>query len=293
MPEVADSVGTVVTLGAERLREAGVADPRREALQLWADVRDTSPAAALLGREEPVAVEIQAEFLRRIARRAAGEPRAYVSGVVGFRRLTLACDRRALIPRPETEGLVDLLLARVKTGRAADIGTGTGCLALSLATEGQFHDVVGVDRSPEALALARFNGKLVEAAGVVERPSAALWWARGDLCSALQTASLDALVSNPPYLSDQEYATIDPGVRDWEPRMALVSGADGLDATTRLLDDARRVLRPGGWLAMELDSTRAAETARRGAALGLREVAIYKDLFGRERYLLARRSELS
>jgi release factor glutamine methyltransferase len=105
--------------------------------------------------------------------------------------------------------------------------------------------------------------------------------------------SVDALVSNPPYLSAAEYAALDPGVRDWEPGMALVSGPDGLDATFALLDDGRRVLRPGGWLALEVDCTRAQRVAERAVLLGWSTVGVEADLFGRERYLFAQRSATS
>lgn len=291
MPEVAESVAALLARGVDRLREARVPEPRREALQLWADLQGVTPASLLVPGHAPADDGLSAEFWARVERRAAGEPRAYVSGTAGFRHLILACDRRALIPRPETEGLVDLLLARVRTGRVADIGTGTGCLALSLATEGAFREVIGVDRSAEALALAERNR--IATLQVPGGSTAPVRLVRGDLCAPLRSASLDALVANPPYLSEREYEGIDPSVRAWEPALALVSGPEGLDATTRLLDDARRVLRPGGWLAVEVDCTRAAEAARRAVALGWSAVAIYNDLFDRERYLLARRSELS
>jgi len=165
----------------------------------------------------------------------------------------------------------------------ADIGTGTGCLALSLAAEGEFAEVIGVELSADALALAGENRALT---GL---PVALV---RGDLCAPLRSGGLDALVSNPPYLTAGEYAVLDPSVRDWEPRSALDGGADGLHPTARLLDQARRVLRPGGWLGLEVDCTRAAESARWAGALGWADVAIHADLFGRERYLLARRSEI-
>lgn len=297
MPELEDrvtSVATLITLGAERLRAAGLSDARREALHLWADLRGMSTATVLLRQEAPVAEAASREFLARIERRAAGEPRAYIGGVAGFRRLTLACDRRALIPRPETEGLIDALLERVQTGVVADIGTGTGCLALSLATEGRFRAVLAVDRSADALALTAEN---VTAIGAEVRrngtPVAVVHLLRGDLSTALGADTVDALVSNPPYLSAAEYTSIDPSVGEWEPALALVSGHDGLAATTRLLDDGRRVVRPGGWLALEVDCTRAVACARRATDFGWRDVAIYNDLFGRERYLLARRSNLS
>jgi release factor glutamine methyltransferase len=220
-------------------------------------------------------------FRRAIHRRSAGEPRAHVSGRAGFRRLTLRTDRRALIPRPETEGLVDLLLARVRTGRVADIGTGTGCLALSLATEGGFERVTATDVSAEALELAAANRDAL---------AAPVHLVRGDLCGPIRERSLDAVVSNPPYLTAGEYAALDPSVKGWEPAAALVSGSDGMAATGRLLHEARAVLRGGGWLALEVDCTRAAAVAVLASGLDWVDVAIHTDLFGRERYLLARRS---
>jgi release factor glutamine methyltransferase len=262
------------------LEAVGVADPRREALRLWAELRPSVAEVMLEGGAESDP-ELAAGLREAVRRRAAGEPLAHVAGRAGFRTLTLRTDRRALIPRPETEGLVDLLLARARNGRVADVGTGTGCLALSLAAEGAFDQVVAVDRSPDALELAAEN-----------RDGLALPVAliRGDLCEPLRHGSLDAMISNPPYLTEQEYAELDPAVKAWEPAAALVSGPDGLEATARLLRDARHVLRPGGWLAVEVDCTRAAAAAATAGLLGWMEVAIHADLFGRERYLLARRS---
>jgi release factor glutamine methyltransferase len=201
---------------------------------------------------------------------------------VGFRHLTLRSDRRALIPRPETEGLVELVLARAPGGRVADIGTGSGCIALSLATEGVYDQVVGIDLSAEALGLAEENRRLT---------GAHVELVRADLCAPLGPGSVDALVSNPPYLTESEYAALDASVRDWEPTLALASGADGLQAIGRLLDVGRSVVRPGGWLALEIDCARAQLCAGRAGASGWTDVAIHADLFGRERYLLARRSD--
>jgi release factor glutamine methyltransferase len=265
-----------------RLREAGVGEPRREALRIVADHLGESSGAVLADRESPIdpADLIRLDCL--IARRAGGEPLAYVTGMAGFRRLTLRCDCRALIPRPETEGLVDLVLERCIGGTVADIGTGTGCLGLALADEGSFERVIGVDRSRKALSLAREN---------VRRTSLGLLLVCGDLTSAFGDGTLDAVVSNPPYLARGEYESLDSSVRAWEPAAALVSGEDGLLATSLLLADALRVVRAGGWIAMEVDASRAGETARCARASGWEAVDIHEDLYGRERYLLARRSD--
>jgi release factor glutamine methyltransferase len=283
VPDLEQSRRTLLADATASLHAAGVASPRRDALRIWADLAGETPGEGLIRLEGSVDRVAARAFLAAVERRARGEPLAHATGWVGFRGLTLRSDSRALIPRPETEGLVDLLLSRVRSGRVADVGTGNGCLALSLAAEGEFAEVVAVELSADALALARENGALtgVDVALV-----------RGDLCAPLRSGGLDALVSNPPYLTAGEYAVLDPSVKDWEPRSALESGADGLHATVRLLEEAPRVLRPGGWLGVEVDCTRAAETARRAGALGWTDVAIHADLFGRERSLLARRSEI-
>jgi release factor glutamine methyltransferase len=263
------------------LAAAGVSEPRREALRLWSALRGGSGDDVFLEGEAEVEPGSADSLRNAVRRRAAGEPLDHVAGWTGFRTLRLRSDRRALIPRPETEGLVDLLLARVRTGQVADIGTGSGCLALSLAAEGGFSRVWGVDLSAEALAQAEENRVAL---------ASPVHLIRGDLCGPLRPGSLDAVVSNPPYLTGEEYAGLDPSVKRWEPAAALVSGPDGLYATRRLLHEARDVLRPGGWLALEVDCTRAAIVAAEANALGWMDVAIHADLFGRERYLLARRS---
>lgn len=283
MPELAVSRRGVLADAAAALSRAGIPEPRREALRLWAEVSPGAAAEVVLQPDHPVEASGRRALEALIGRRVAGEPFAYVVGRAGFRRLVLRCDRRALIPRPETEGLVDQLLGRVHSGRVADVGTGSGCLALSLATEGAFEQVFACDLSREAIALADENRREVGAPGSVHL-------VRGDLCAALGDASLDALISNPPYLTTAEYAALDSAVRAWEPGMALESGPDGMAATGRLLTEGRRVLKPGGWIALEVDCSRAAAGAARARELGWNDVLVETDLFGRERYLLARRS---
>jgi release factor glutamine methyltransferase len=148
--------------------------------------------------------------------------------------------------------------------------------------EGAYDLVTAVDRSAEALGLTRVNRTLA---------GARVSLVQADLCAPLGKGSLDALISNPPYLTVAEYSALETSVRDWEPAMALVSGEDGMAATTRLLDEGREVVRPGGWLALEVDCSRAAVVGGQASALGWTEVTIHMDLFGRERYLLAQRSK--
>jgi release factor glutamine methyltransferase len=284
MPDLAVSRRSLLADASAALMRAGVPAPRREALRLWAEIAPGAMEALVLNPDAPVDPRKQRDLETLVRRRSEGEPFAYVVGRTGFRRLVLRCDRRALIPRPETEGLVDLLLAKVGTGRVADVGTGTGCLALSLATEGAFEQVIAADVSLEAIALADENRREV---------GAPVQLVLGDLCDPLADGSLDALVSNPPYLTSAEYAVLDPAVRQWEPGMALESGADGMATTGRLLTEGRRVIKPGGWIALEVDCTRAMMAATRARELGWRDVVVETDLFGRERYLLARRSAVT
>jgi len=165
-------------------------------------------------------------------------------------------------------------------GVVADVGTGCGCIALSLAVEGCFERVIAVERSPEAAALARENVALV-------RPPAPVEVREGDLLAPLAGERCRAIVSNPPYLTEAEYLHLDPSVTRFEPRDALVSGPDGLAATRALLAGARGVLEPGGLLALEVDERRAERVARLARELAWSRVHVYDDLFGRPRYVLA------
>jgi release factor glutamine methyltransferase len=207
---------------------------------------------------------------------------------VSFRHLDLTIDPRALIPRPETEGLVELVLRvgratadgqRATGGVAADVGTGCGCIALALATEGNFKRVIAVEQSRDAAALAREN--VVRVA-----PPVPVEVREGDLLGPLEGERCRVIVANPPYLTEAEYAALDPAVREFEPREALVSGARGLDATRAIFAGAHAVLEPGGLLALEVDERRAEAVVTLAAAFGWR-AAVHRDLFARDRYVLA------
>jgi release factor glutamine methyltransferase len=272
----------LVAHAGARLQAAGVPEPKREAWRIWSDLVGAPWSTGALFSDQAVAADHAEKFRRAVDRRAKGEPLPYVTGVTGFRRLTLRSDRRALIPRPETEGLVELLLRHQPRGRVADVGTGTGCIALALAEEGDYDLIIGVDRSREALTLAEEN-RMMTGLGID--------LLAGDLMEPFGAEVLDAVVANPPYLTEAEYTGLDFSVRAWEPREALVGGVDGLDVIRALLGEGLRVLRPGGWLVLELDASRALATARLAEAAGWSEVAVHDDPFGRARYLLARRSE--
>jgi release factor glutamine methyltransferase len=277
---VATTIREAIGIGAATLGAAGIPEPRRDAWRLWSDL-DRSAATAVLLRQDDPATDLELErFLVAVGRRANGEPAAHVTGIIGFRRLVLRSDRRALIPRPETEGLVAVALERVRVGVAADIGTGSGAIALALRDEGAFSEVIGVELSPDALSLASEN---VAATGL------AVTLLAGDLVEPLAGRAVDLLVANLPYLTTAEHDTLDRSVRDYEPAMALVSGSDGLALTRRLLDQGRTVMAAGGWIALEVDSRRAPEVAGLATGHGWQDVTVQEDLFGRARFVLARR----
>jgi release factor glutamine methyltransferase len=260
--------------------------PDRQTTAVWAAVSGVTIGEAWLRRHEVRSPRAIAKFEDAMKQLARGVPFAYAVGTVGFRDLDLAIDPRALIPRPETEGLVELVLKsagtgyRVPGGVAADIGTGSGCIALSLAMEGSFERVVAVERSPGAAALARENVALVQ-------PRTPVDVREGDLLEPLGTDRYRVIVANPPYLTDVEYTALDPSVRAHEPREALASGPDGLTATRAILAGAAERMEPRGVLALEIDERRATEVRSLGAQYGWGRVEIHHDLFGCKRYALA------
>lgn len=252
--------------------------------EVWAAVQGLTIGEAWLRRDEPKTPETVAKFDRAAELIARGVPFAYAVGTVGFRTLDLAIDPRALIPRPETEGLLELVLEREKSGLAADIGTGSGCIALALAVEGSFEKVVAVEQSPGAAALARENVARINPPTPVEVREGNLLSPLGDKGERYRV-----IVSNPPYLSAAEHTDLDRSVAEFEPREALVCGIDGLEATRGILAGAAALLEPGGLLALEIDERRAAAVRAIAREHGWPRVEIHADLFGCPRYALARK----
>lgn len=223
-------------------------------------------------------------FRRGLKRVVAGEPVQYVLGEWDFRLLTLKTDRRALIPRPETEQLVDLVLkstsAALPKPVVIDVGTGSGCIILSLAKEMRDGIFVGLDISEDALSLAAENARLTGLEGKV-------LFAHSDGCGEMDAASVDILVSNPPYIPTLTVDALDPRIRDHEPRLALDGGADGLDVYRALLTDATMVLKPGGELFFEIGDDQGRAMAAMLEDFGFVDIAILKDYSGRDRFATA------
>lgn len=213
-------------------------------------------------------------------------PEQYAEGRAYFRHLELIVDERVLIPRPETEVVVDwaLRLAGSGGGTAVDIGTGSGAIALSLALEGSFDRVIATDVSADAIDVAR--GNLV---ALQPRLRTSVELRHGSFCAPVTGVGASLVVSNPPYIAATELASLPANVRDWEPPAALVSGADGMTATATIIEGAHGVLAPGGWLVLETDSTRTGIAERLVRATGrYRDVTVHTDLTGRDRVLVAR-----
>ena len=280
-------LGTLLTELASGLDGAGVALARDEARDIVAAVLDVPrfwPSAYNGALIDATAVEAARQAA---AARARGAPFAYAVGRASFRYLTLAVDDRVLIPRQETEVLVDLVLDAEQGGRGTlvDVGTGSGAIALALATEGDFERVIATDVSRGALDVAERNAALVR-----DDLRAPVEFLHGSLLAPLAGLRVRALVSNPPYIAFSELEELPASVRDWEPPLALLSGDEGLAATRTIVRDAPTVLESGGLLALEVDTRRASLVVEALASNGsYQDVAVHLDLTGRERFVLARR----
>jgi release factor glutamine methyltransferase len=261
-------------VAAGELAEAGCPSPRVDAEWLLAEALRVSRSELQADGTRDLSPEVTGAFRRAIARRAAREPLAYILGAWGFRRLELRVDSRVLVPRPETEVLVErslALLAGTDRPRVLDIGVGSGAVALAIADEHPGAHVVATDRSAGALAVAEENRARVGLDGRVEL-------VEGELFAGV-AGLFDLVVSNPPYVDPAELDTLDPEVRDYEPREALV--ATGV--TEAIVAGAPEVLAAGGALALEVADGKAAEFAAALDKSGYLEVTVTPDLAGRER----------
>ena len=286
---MSDRIWTVLELvrwTADYLAGKAIREPRLNAELLLAGVLGLKRLDLYLQFDRPLRPEELAEFRSRLKRRARHEPLQYIAGHADFRELRLKVDGRVLIPRPETEQLVGEVLARcagLQGLSALDVGTGSGAIALSLATEGPFRRVVATDLSGDALAVAAENHR--ESA-----PAAPLELRLGHLFEPVRGERFDVVVSNPPYVGEEERDSLDAEVREWEPATALFSGPGGLDLVEMLVREAPDHLEPGGLLALEIG---AGQGARALALLeGVGELAgaeLRRDLSGRDRFVLARR----
>ena len=284
----AGSVGDLVDQIAARLSALAIDNAAAEARDIVAVAAGENRFWPRLHADAEVTSQLAARAGEIASRRARGMPFAYAVGRAAFRHLTLAVNQSVLIPRQETEVLVDIVLARWTRagGTVADVGTGSGAIALSLACEGQFDRVIATDISADAIAIAHSNAQNVAA-----KLKAKMEFRTGDLLLPLAGETLDVLVSNPPYIAFDEASALPPSVRDWEPSHSLFSGGHGLIVTRRIIEGAPALLSSGGLLAFEVDYRRALQVAELVASSGsFRGIEVCPDLVGRDRFVVATRT---
>ena len=280
-------LGTLLERGAQRLRISAAAQgpgatPDLDAELLLVHILGTSRARLRSHPEEAASAAQSKRYTELLERRATGEPLAYVIGRRDFWSLRLTVTPAVLVPRPETELLVEraLALRDEEFGRVVDLGTGSGAIALTLASERPGWQVAATDVSEEALAIARSNAESLD----LKRVQFLL----GSWFEPLVGRTFDLIVSNPPYVAEDDPAMQDPALRH-EPRSALTPGGDGMASLRAIIAAAPDYLERDGWLLLEHGSDQAAEVTRELVARGLRHVRSHRDLAGHERMTEAQR----
>ena len=277
----------VLQSGAGYLAGKGVENARLVMEQLMAHALKCPRLHLYLRFESPIPEDRLVALREGIKRLGAGEPLQYVVGDTEFMGHHFKTDKRALIPRPDTETLVDTVLACESLWTTpkpviADIGPGSGCIVISLALEKPGAIYLAVDQSEAALSLARENA-------LSNGVSSAIEFRQGDLLAGIQTGSLSAVVSNLPYIPTSDCAQLSRHIRDHEPMSALDGGPDGLLLIRRLVVEAQAALAPGGVIFLEIGFDQAARVVELLAGCGYSETVVRQDLGGRDRVIQARR----
>lgn len=281
------TIGTLLETAAPYLREKGSSSPRLDAELLLAHALGVERINLYMEFDRPLATPEVDRFRSLIARRAGHEPVAYIVGVAHFRHLRLEATPATLIPRPETEELVEAALALLRRRPVlgatrpvvADVGTGSGAIALSIAQEAGL-PVLAVDTSMAALEVAARNAAAAGLESVVD-------FREADLLSGCAEGSLHLVVSNPPYVTTGELAGLSPDIRLFEPVSALDGGRDGLDVIRRLVGEAAQALRPGGSLLLEVGDRQAEAVVGLARDAGFALVQVHRDLSQKERVVEA------
>ena len=283
------TLGGALSAAAALLEAAGVADGRRDARLLLCHALDVGREQVVGHPERSLDAGGQARFDAMVARRAAREPVAYITGEREFWSLAFHVGRGTLVPRPDSETVIEAALASIPDRsaplRLLDLGTGSGCLLLALLSELGSAAGVGVDCSAEALEVARKNARRL---GLDGRSR----FLAGDWGAPL-AGPFDLIVANPPYVAEDELAALEPEVARFEPRLALAAGRDGLDAYRALAPHVARLLAPAGAAVLEVAAGQAGAVASLMSAEGLAETARHRDLAGVERCLVLARHEKS
>jgi release factor glutamine methyltransferase len=278
--EEAWTIQRVLRWSADDLRQRGSTSPRLDAELLLARVLGCDRVRLVIDGQRPLAAYELKTYRELHKRRRRGEPVAYLLGEREFYGRRFVVDARVLVPRPETEHLVEVALERTRhlslSARCLDLCTGSGCVAISLQKERPTTSVTAADVSREALAVARDNGI---------RLGAFVALAQADGFTGLERlrGRVDLVTANPPYIPDENHRTLRVDVRDFEPRLALTSGRDGLDLTRRIVAEAASFLAPGGVLALEIDAPSGAAVVSLFEAARFTDVRLTRDYAGRDR----------
>ncbi|MBX3185790.1 MAG: peptide chain release factor N(5)-glutamine methyltransferase [Labilithrix sp.] len=275
------TIGSLVKWATDDFRARGIENPRLDAELIVAHALGIDRMRVILDAERPLDERELSTLRDLVKRRRAYEPIAYLRGEREFYGLRFRVDKRVLVPRPDTETLVDVALARTArvslSMRMLDLCTGSGCVAIAIARQRPTSAVFATDVSPDAIAVARENALRLGAYNVA--------FEEADLFAAkmIQGVRFDVVTANPPYIASGEIETLQPDVRDHEPRLALDGGADGLDLVRRIVAEAPEHLAPGGALAMEVGAGEAAATVELFEARGFREIRVDRDIARIER----------
>ncbi len=275
------TIGRVLTWAAQDFRQRGISSPRLEAELLLGHVLGCDRVRLLIDSDRPLSPDELGQYRALIQRRRRNEPLAYIVGEREFFGLPIRVDSRVLIPRPDTEVLVETALRRTSHidlhGTALDVCTGSGCVALAFASRRPTWQLQASDLSQAAVEVARDNAL---------RLGLPLAVRCGDLFDGL-TERFDLITANPPYITTEELPSLPPDVRDYEPHLALLGGADGLDHYRRLAHEAPAYLASNGVLAAEVGYGQAPTVARMLADAGFRDVQLDRDYAGIERVVSA------
>jgi protein-(glutamine-N5) methyltransferase, release factor-specific len=275
-----------IQLASGHLKACGIPTHRLDAEVLLAHILNLERIQLYIQHDRPLTTAEVDAYRRAVARRAHREPVAYITGKREFFSIELLVDRRCLIPRPETEILVETALEEIRQRfpekpeiKVADIGTGSGAIAISVAKHEPRARVTAVDIDRDALDVAAAN---VQRTGVADRVTLKL----GELLTPLGGEFFDAILSNPPYISEEEWRHLAPDVRDYEPRQALVGGKDGLAVIRQLIQEAKRSLAPGGFLAIEIGASQGDRVVALAQASGYAKTRLVQDLAGLDRVVI-------
>lgn len=284
------TIRALVAWTRRSLDQAGVDTADQETLWLLVHALGRQSHQLSSEVEQPVSAEVWARAESLVSRRVAREPLQYILGTQEFCGLEFHVSQAVLIPRPETELLVQEVVRRGglnKDATVVDVGTGSGCVAITLATLLKKARIIAIDQSPDALIVAKSNAERHVVGDKIE-------WVEGDLLSPLRekgmAGAVDVIVSNPPYIAEADWAGLQPEVRVFEPRLALIGGQKGTEFHQRLLQDAQEFLVPGGLLVMEIGQGQASALRQTAEQIGgYAALQVVEDAAGIDRVVIARR----